>query len=86
MALNPFEMTVVGDALDSHGFVGNNTTDPFGLLTYGFIWQCFSLYTPGVIGTTLVPAGWTASVIGVTTPPSGWTSFIFDNNTANKNC
>jgi hypothetical protein len=42
-----FDVTVNGQALLDEGFVGNNTVEGLGLLTFGFIWPCAGIWGPG---------------------------------------
>lgn len=40
-----FDVKIVGNALNSQGFTGENTIDGVGLNTFGFIWPCASIWT-----------------------------------------
>lgn len=58
MAMTPVDVVVIGTALNTHGFIGNNTISGLGLNTFGFLWPCTGIWTPsdGAITTTWVPA------------------------------
>lgn len=44
---NPINVIIVGQALDSQGFVGaNNTVEGLGLNTFGFLWPDAGIWTP----------------------------------------
>lgn len=58
MAL-PFDVTIVGTALESQGFVANNTIAGIGLNTFGFLWPCDGIWSPGqdTVSTTWISCG-----------------------------
>jgi len=69
---NPFSTGIAGQALNTMGFVGNNTTDHdrgIGLNTFGFVWPSAAIWTNFADGIT---TSWTSFSQGVTT---NWTSF-----------
>jgi len=81
---NPFPAVgIVGEALNTQGFIGKNTTDHdigIGLHTFGFVWPDSAIWTnfaPGVTTNWVtfsqsVTTGWTSFAQGVTTT---WTVF-----------
>jgi hypothetical protein len=73
MAMNPVDVVVVGTALNTHGFIGNNTTSGLGLNTRGFLWPCDGIWTPSdaFITTTWVPASIATSTTEVCTDDMG---------------
>ena len=83
----PFnEYTYNGQALETWGFVGNNTVDYVGMLVYGLIWGCASLWSPG-IGEGITSTIWTDSTPAVSTiwtdstpaVSTTWTEFNYSN-------
>jgi hypothetical protein len=42
----PFDVRVVGQALNSFGFTAYNTIAGLGLNTFGFLWPCDSIWNP----------------------------------------
>lgn len=41
-----FDVKIVGDALNSHGFTGENTISGIGLITFGFLWPVTDIWGP----------------------------------------
>lgn len=58
MAL-PFDVTIKGTALQSFGFTAENTIAGIGLNTFGFLWPCDGIWSPGqaTVTTTWVSCG-----------------------------
>lgn len=59
MAMTPADVVVIGQALETYGFTGNNTIAGLGLITYGFLWPCDGIWQPSddlSLTTTWVPA------------------------------
>lgn len=90
----PFrEYTVSGQALETRGLVGNNTVDYVGLLVFGLMWGCASLWSPSV-GDLVTSTTWTAAAPSVSTTwtdatpavTTTWTDFLYDNNAADLFC
>ena len=46
MAL-PLDVTVKGQALNSFGFTAENTIAGLGLNTWGYLWPCQAIWSPG---------------------------------------
>lgn len=51
---NPIQVKIVGDALNSLGFSGEQTISGVGLNTMGFLWAIQDIWTPAdpVVSTT----------------------------------
>lgn len=61
--MGPIDVTVVGNALESEGFVGANyAMAGLGLNTFGFLWPCDAIWvdTESAITTT-----WTAATLPI---------------------
>jgi hypothetical protein len=58
MALGPLDNVILGNALNSFGFTGNQTISGIGLITFGFLWPCSAIWMPtdSALVTTWVPA------------------------------
>ncbi len=50
----PLDVKIVGTALNSLGFTGENTIDGVGLNTFGFLWPCASIWTSSEAAVTTV--------------------------------
>ena len=46
MALLPFDVQIIGDALNTQGFVAFNTIEGLGLNTFGFLWPIDGIWAP----------------------------------------
>lgn len=87
----PFDVTIVGGALQTRGFVGNNTISGIGLNSFGLIWDCDGLWTSSEAGVSTnwadadasVSTSWTTSEASVTTT---WTEFQGSGDAANIKC
>ncbi len=53
---NPIDVKIVGNALNSFGFTGEETISGLGLITFGFLWPIQDIWTPteSAITTTWV--------------------------------
>lgn len=65
MGLKPFnDITVYGEALETFGFEAYQTIDGFGLLTFGFLWECAQIWTDS---ESTLATSWTNSESAITT-------------------
>lgn len=46
MSLQPVDVTIQGQALNSMGLTANNTIAGLGLNTFGFLWPCDGIWQP----------------------------------------
>lgn len=44
--MQPLDVIIVGDALNSFGFQAFNTISGLGLNTQGFLWDCSGIWSP----------------------------------------
>lgn len=51
---NPIEVKIVGNALNSQGFTGENTIAGLGLNTFGFLWPSDAIWTSTCSGAVTV--------------------------------
>ena len=49
----PFDVIIVGDALNTQGFTAFNTVEGLGLNTFGFLWPVEGIYSPCCTAETL---------------------------------
>lgn len=59
------DILISGEALETFGFVGENTISGIGLMTFGFIWNCGDIWSP--TDDPSLTTTWTASTFGATT-------------------
>lgn len=52
--MDQFDVIIVGQALNSFGFVGFNTISGLGLNTFGFLWPCPDIWSPAYDPVTTV--------------------------------
>lgn len=43
----PFDVQIVGDALETQGFEAYKTVEGLGLITFGFLWPLEGIWSPG---------------------------------------
>lgn len=44
---NPIDSVIVGTALNTLGYTANNTVEGLGLNSFGFLWPCEGIWSPG---------------------------------------
>lgn len=74
MKLKPqFDVTVKGVALGNYGLTEWQTVSGEGLLTYGLVWPCTSIWYGPITstGATLISTSWTM----LSLPTTSWTPY-----------
>jgi len=92
LAIPLFDVTVKGVALETKGLTEWDAIDGVGLLTYGLVWGCASIWYEGCLyceystlttWTLSVYSGqttttWTGVTMGVPSVPTVWVSSSFE--------
>lgn len=60
------DVLISGQALESLGFIGENTISGIGLMTFGFIWNCGAIWSPSddpAVVTIWIPSTFGSSTV-----------------------
>lgn len=72
-----FQFFPYGNAIETFGLVNIAAINAFGLVTRGFIWQAYDIWTPSAGYTSLgyagIATGWTAS-LGYSSITTTWSA------------